>query len=261
MKAVIMKDDHGQSMLEFIISFPLVLIVVLAVIQLSLLAQTRLFLEYAAFNSARAAIVQPDNLEAVTDAARLSMTPISPALDKVIGLGVLTDTINSVSNAIAGISSLPFRYAYARQFTNTKFAANTLQNDDDITVHVDYLAYLYIPLVNRLIGQKGSALLKILSDYSNNTDNGWLSTIDSVIGNDYFYPLSTEITLSIEQTDGSEAADPSKCTYSYTDNKGLKHNYTYDEVYKSGTYKNGRSQYHTDKKRTGISRIVKQECP
>ncbi|MGB9735982.1 MAG: TadE family protein [bacterium] len=252
-------SDFGQSMTEFLIAFPILLIAVLAIVQLSLLAQTKLFVEYAAFNAARVAIVQPDNPVDIAESAKLSMMPISPRLDTLYGIAIISDSINTLAELSGNQGTLPLRYTYAREFTDAKVVTNQAQSNDDITVHVDYIALLTIPIANKIIGKRYPGILNILSHYSN-ADNGWLSNISSMVGKDYFYPLSAEVTLSVEALTDSNTEDPSKCTYSYIDNNGVKHTYTYDEVYQSGTYKNGRPQYHTDKDKTGISRIVHQEC-
>lgn len=247
-------------MTEFIIAFPLVLIAVLSIVQISLLAQAKLFVEYAAFTAARVAVVQPDNPDDIAEAAKLSMTPVSPRIDALAGLSVLSSAVNTIAGLFGDAGALVVRYAYAREFTNAKIVVNPRQSDDDITVHVDYLALLSIPFVNRLIGTRGSGVLRVLSSYTDG-DNDWINAIASIVGNDYFYPLSSEATLTVETLGGRAPEDPSKCIYTYVDNQGVRHTYTNGEVYQSGTYKNGRPQYHTDKDKTGISRIVHQECP
>ncbi len=250
-------------MLEFLLAFPLVLIAVLAIVQLSLLAQAKLFVGYAAFNAARTAIVGPDNQDDITEAAVISMTPISPrvdALSGLSGLSVVSGSMGTVAGVLGDAGSLLLRYAYAREFTDAKVVTDPGQSDNDITVHVDYLALLSIPIINRIIGKKGSGILGILSRYTD-ADKGWMDTIASAVGGDYFYPLSSEVTMSVESSGGAPAEDPSTCVYTYVDRQGVKHTFTIDEVYQSGTYRNGRPQYHTDKDKTGISRIVRQECP
>ncbi len=252
--------SSGQAMVEFLIAFPLVLITVLAIVQLSLLAQTKLFVEYAAFNAARVAIVQPDNPDDISESAKLSMTPISPRIDAMSGISIVSGAVNNIANMFGDASTLLLRYVYAKQFTDVKVVTNPSQSNDDITVHIDYLALLTIPIINKIIGTGSSGILSILSNYTG-ADNGWISTISSIMGTDYFYPLSSEETLTVEALNEPPPADPSKCVYTYIDNNGVKHTYTNDEVYQSGTYKNSKPQYHTDKNQTGISRIVRQECP
>jgi len=250
----------GQAMVEFILVFPFILVIVLAIVQLSLLAQTRLFVEYASFNAVRTAIVQPDNLDDIAESAKLSMTPVSPAIDAMIQIPIVSDTLNSIRDIFGDSGSLFLRYAYAKQFTDAKIVTNPSQSNDDITVHVDYLAFLPIPIVNKIIGTKAAGIMHILANYTH-AESEWINTISSIIGTDYFYHLSSETTMHVEALNEPLPEDPSKCSYSYIDNQGIRHTYTYDEVYQSGTYKNGRPQYHTDKSKTGISRIVHQECP
>ncbi len=250
----------GQTMVEFVLAFPLVLIIVLAIVQLSLLAQTKLFVEYAAFNAARTAIVQPDNPDDIAESAKLSMTPISPCVDAMAGLSVVSGVFNNIADVFGDASTLLLRYAYAKEFTDAKIVTNPSQSNDDITMHVDYIALLTIPIVNKIIGSKGSGILKILSNYAG-IDNNWINTLSSIIGTNYFYPLSSEATLTVETLNEPLPVDPSQCVYTYIDNSGVKHTYTNDEVYQSGIYKNNRPQYHTDEDKTGISRIVHQECP
>lgn len=252
--------NTGQSMVEFILVFPILLVLVLSLVQLSLLAQTKLFVEYAAFNAVRTAIVQPDNPIDVAESAKLSMIPISPCVNALSGISIFSDQINALTKIIKNEGTIPLRYVYARQFTDAKIVTNPSQSDNDITIHVDYMALLTIPIINKIIGRNGFGILNILANYSN-ADISWIENISSILGKDYFYWLSAETTLTVETLADSSSEDPSKCVYSYIDNNGVKHTYTYDEVYQSGTYKNGRPQYHTNKDKTGISRIVHQECP
>jgi hypothetical protein len=141
--------QRGQAMAEFAISFPIVLITTLILIQLALMYQARNVVTYAAFAAARAAIVwipaETENEgvhEINTDggqkwnkihqAASLACVPISPRASVVLaGMpgvgGVLGDVFGAFSGMMSGLglageyldSGLQ-RYAYSTFATEVK---------------------------------------------------------------------------------------------------------------------------------------------
>ncbi|MCO4768767.1 MAG: pilus assembly protein [Deltaproteobacteria bacterium] len=133
---------RGQAMTEFAISFPIVLITTLILMQLALMYQAKNVVTYAAFSAARAAIVyipsevggEPkhsinvdggDKYDKVNQAAAMACVPISPRASVVLdGLPFVGDIISSAFSTfsqmmsglgIAGeyVDSALQRYAYS----------------------------------------------------------------------------------------------------------------------------------------------------
>ena len=87
MKPIIKKSD-GQAMIEFIIVFPVLFLMITCIMQLSLLYTVRQVLNYAAFNTARTAIVWiPEDvypevkLDKINKAASITCSLITPNLN------------------------------------------------------------------------------------------------------------------------------------------------------------------------------------
>ncbi len=117
--------EQGQAMTEFAISFPVVLITTLILIQLALMYQARNVVTYAAFAGARAAIVWipattdnegrheintdgGDKWSKIHQAASLACVPISPRASVVLaGMpgvgGILGDVFGAFSGMMSGL--------------------------------------------------------------------------------------------------------------------------------------------------------------
>ncbi|HEY3449158.1 MAG TPA: TadE family protein [Myxococcales bacterium] len=73
------RNQDGQVAVESAIVFPLAVFMILGIIQLTLIQQTRLMLEYAAFNAARAGVVWNGDQKKMEKAAILSLLPTMPS--------------------------------------------------------------------------------------------------------------------------------------------------------------------------------------
>jgi Flp pilus assembly protein TadG len=76
--------QEGQTLVEFALVFPILLLFVLAIIQLALVYSAKIILNYAAFSSARSFIVYQEHKKAEM-AARLICLPISSRPTNMIG--------------------------------------------------------------------------------------------------------------------------------------------------------------------------------
>ncbi len=74
------RSQSGQALVESAIVFPLAIFFVLGTLQLTLIQQSRLMLEYAAFNAARAGAVWNGDPEKMEDAAIISLLPTMPSV-------------------------------------------------------------------------------------------------------------------------------------------------------------------------------------
>jgi TadE-like protein len=78
--------ERGQAMVESAIVFPMLIFTVLGILQLTLVHQARMMLEYAAFNAARVGAVwnaDPDKMQRAAVLALLPTMP-SPPVDSII---------------------------------------------------------------------------------------------------------------------------------------------------------------------------------
>ncbi|MGC4116619.1 MAG: pilus assembly protein [Myxococcales bacterium] len=73
-------NQDGQAAVESAIVFPLGVFMMLGIIQLTLIQQSRLMLEYAAFNAARAGVVWNGEPAKMERAAIISLLPTLPSL-------------------------------------------------------------------------------------------------------------------------------------------------------------------------------------
>lgn len=104
------RKESGQAMVETVIVLPALIFFILATIQLTLMHQARLMLEYAAFNAARVGAVWNADPEKMGKAATLSLVAARPSWPYVGngGLGVIQDYDDLLVAAIAlmGVDSL-----------------------------------------------------------------------------------------------------------------------------------------------------------
>ena len=74
------RSQSGQALVESALVFPLAIFFVLGTLQLTLVQQTRLMLEYAAFNAARAGAVWNGDRQKMEDAAIVTLLPTMPGV-------------------------------------------------------------------------------------------------------------------------------------------------------------------------------------
>lgn len=80
-------DARGQSMAEFALVFPVILLLIMGIMEFSLLATAHLVVNYAAFAACRSAIVHNADAEKMKRAAAIACIPISPNSSAMRGLG------------------------------------------------------------------------------------------------------------------------------------------------------------------------------
>jgi len=77
---------HGQAILETVLVMPLMILIALAILQLTEIELARIMTEYAAFNAARAGIVWNGNNERMRDAALFALLPTFGRTDSAAAL-------------------------------------------------------------------------------------------------------------------------------------------------------------------------------
>ena len=138
---------QGQAMTEFAISFPVVLITTLILMQLALMYQAKNVVTYAAFAAARAAVVYipsseggeavhsinidgGDKIDKIQQAAAMACIPISPRASVVLdGLPFVGDIISS---AFSAFSSMLSAFGIAGEYVDSalqRFAYSTFATD------------------------------------------------------------------------------------------------------------------------------------
>lgn len=95
--------ERGQALVESAIVFPVMIFMVLGIVQLTLMQQARLMLEYAAFNAARAGSVWNMDPERMRKAAVLTLLPTMPTTP--------VDALMSTPLAVDSWDKLAARYA------------------------------------------------------------------------------------------------------------------------------------------------------
>jgi hypothetical protein len=189
--------ESGQAMTEVAVSFPVLLITTLILMQLALLYQAKNVVTYAAFAATRAAIVWipveaggegkhvinvdgGDKYDKVHQAAAMACVPISPRASVVLdSLPFIGDLIGSAFDVFSDIfSSLGLagemvdngvqRYAFSAFATNLTFYQGDENGLEELSgevtfaypvgVRVMHRYYLPIPLANRIIGNNWSII-------------------------------------------------------------------------------------------------------
>jgi Flp pilus assembly protein TadG len=205
--------ESGASVTEFILAFPILLALLLAILQIALLVQAKFIVNYAAFCAVRSAIVtiparvrsgrrteernvintrdaDSPKMKIIRRAAALPCLAISPVWSS--RLVVTTGTAYNPS-AVAPLSrltvfapSLDYErqvlsralYAYDRNNTTVEVAAGR-GDHDPVTVTVTHRYYLAVPFANRVFGQSYFG--------------GWLPRLG--IRTAWYYPITEHYTL------------------------------------------------------------------
>ena len=107
-------NDTGQAMLEFVLVFPVVMLLLMGIIEFSMLANAHQMVNYAAFNAARSAAVNGDK----QFAAAISTIAISPTSVRGLDPGRLVPNfILNLLNKVAGIENVGQKTLYAYALT------------------------------------------------------------------------------------------------------------------------------------------------
>jgi len=135
-------NSRGQSMVEFVIVMPVLILFAMAIMQLALIATANIVTNYAAFSAARSYSVHQDGERA----ARIALIPISHqssggALDSAISKILENIPIPEWANDLIATGR---RYLYAKNNT-------TVSHSGSKTI-VRYNFQLDMPMVGRIIG-------------------------------------------------------------------------------------------------------------
>jgi hypothetical protein len=166
-----MGGEGGQAMVEAAFVLPLTVALILCTIQITQLQQARVLVEYAAFNAARAGIVQNANAGDGTagpmhDAAALSLLP---GLGRTDGLGALARTwaafrVREAALRALGLPLVQVQVLNPRRGDFPRFGQHLAGQEIDfddvrpqavdanlLSIQVRYLVELRVPFANKLI--------------------------------------------------------------------------------------------------------------
>ena len=165
----LLRNESAQAMVETAIVCPMVIFFMLGVIQLGMMQQARLMVEYAAFNAARAGSVWNMSQWHMHRAAELSLVPTRPAFPLV---GNLTGKIENIGNLAASYletvavnaSDLPMggkrmihidilnpRPEHFGEKEELDFDDVNLRKETQLTIRLTYFYELKIPFANWVI--------------------------------------------------------------------------------------------------------------
>jgi len=214
------KQESGQAIVEFCIVFPVLFLIILTVIQTAQLYIAKQMVNYAAFCSARSAIVwinenassYTKTLDKAKKAAWIACIPISPKFQG--GDFQLPSPLDDMADYGS-------RYLWAKLFTKVKLigpdgkelsdsGSSSVSVHDDITVEVTHDYSMRIPLINKIFyylcsqsiiaksqrlihgGPEKNLRLQPFSEYQNLEVLGYSL---------YQLPISARCTLTVEGKD------------------------------------------------------------
>lgn len=139
-------NNRGQSMIEFVIVMPVLILFAMAIMQLALIATANIMTNYAAFSAARSYSVYK-NKDIAKRAASVALIPISHqssggALDSAISKILEKIPIPEWANDLIATGR---RYLYAQDNTSVSHSGNT--------TFVRYNFQLDMPMVGRIMGR------------------------------------------------------------------------------------------------------------
>jgi Flp pilus assembly protein TadG len=223
-------DEQGQSLLEFVISFPIVLFLVLAIMQFALMWNAKQVVNYAAFCAARSYIVYGDEGKASL-AAKIAAIPVSSKASGIFS-GVSGVNLAGVvpSGVVGEIAYAADKFAYSYLATSIRLLGRkgrplsdtgvSPERGDDITVEVTHKFRLIFPVINRLIGKPFIDSGTFISSWLQSFESSGLSPINiesrinNLFGNLYFFPITARCTLTMEET--GALSESASCPYCIT---------------------------------------------
>ena len=166
--------DSGQAIVEYIIIFPVLLILIMGAIQIALIYQAKFTLNYAAFMGARQGALKNANLNSIKDGVAAGLAPLfmrwdgsgAPGLVDLSKARVIStiEVFNPMTAKVEIIS--PTKQAYDDIVAVTKGTeipndnlmyrsgsgdGMSIQDANLLKIRVTYCVKLVVPFVNRMI--------------------------------------------------------------------------------------------------------------
>ncbi|MDA3895042.1 MAG: pilus assembly protein [Desulfobacteraceae bacterium] len=210
------KEESGQAMVEFAIVFPVLFLLILTIIQTSMSLIAMQMVKYAAYCSARSAIVwiKEDNISTGTvidkasQAAYIACIPISPSISIAQFSESFPSGDLSLPGLIDSVAAYGSKYIMSRLLTHVTIFNSSGKNIskldqsgvnvyDDITVEVVHSYSLRIPIVNKIffwtnLGARQSKKGLSLDPYS------WAPNLGKLGAFVYLIPIRARCTMTVE---------------------------------------------------------------
>jgi len=179
--------EEGSALISFVIAFPVFLLMIFSIMQISLLFNAKQLINYAAYTAVRTGIVSYDSnqvdesqvLNEVKKSACVVLASISPKL-RIASYDLEIDA-SRLDLYRAGLTeNFIERFEMAKTLTLAKLETS----EDDLRVEITYHCPLVVPIINAII-YKGYQLT-----------SGSYSTSHSI---KYALPISATCTLQIEK--------------------------------------------------------------
>lgn len=169
------RQESGTATLDFVLTFPLFMMIVLIVIQFALMVNARIIVSYAAYAATRSAVVwMEDGLEdaerRAEAAAEIACLPISPAVYKLPDPGLVPLLLHSSETPVLPGSELTRRsrrlggkFLYSSWATEVEIAGTQEDEEfgprDPVTVTVTHHFRLTVPYADGIFAQPWSGSL------------------------------------------------------------------------------------------------------
>lgn len=162
----------GQAIVEYIILFPVLLLLILGTIQIALIYQAKFTLNYAAFMGARQGALKNANMTAIKDGVAMGMTPLfmrwngtgTPGLvsltkariiaaievfnPKTAKVEIISPTQKALDDLKGSGSEIPNDNLFYRSGTGDGMS---IQDANLLKIRVTYCVKLVVPFANRVI--------------------------------------------------------------------------------------------------------------
>ncbi len=156
-------SERGQAAVETAIVLPMMLFVILGTLQLTLMHQARLMMEYAAFNAARSGAVWNMDPDKMKQAALISLLPTmgrTDTLGKLMATGVKAAALNAINGVLSnfGLPEMitvdvlnPKQSDFTGGAKEIEFDTEVNRKKTQLTVRVTYFYELKIPIINMMM--------------------------------------------------------------------------------------------------------------
>ena len=166
------KLQTGQSMTEFLIVLPIMLMLLLGAIQFAFIYHAKTTLNYATFESAKAGTLENaqisamengfsrglaplfthyDTLPAVNQARVFVRQEISAGHVKIERINPSKQSFDDFAISINGITQIPNDNLMSRAANVGSLSGQTIQDANLLKIRITYCYPLYVPFVNKII--------------------------------------------------------------------------------------------------------------
>ena len=166
------RREHGQAIVEYIIIFPVLLILIMGAIQIALIYQAKFTLNYATFLGARQGSLKNANLTSIKDGVAAGMTPLfmrwsgsgAPGMVDLTKARMIStiEVFNPMTAKVEIISPTKAAFDVLKgggteipndnlMYRSGSADGMSIQDANLLKVRVTYCVKLVVPFVNRMI--------------------------------------------------------------------------------------------------------------